>query len=110
MRSFYGVSITDIGESVSFVEAVLLTRVLLKNPASWLQAELAGWSHPASHEWAVLAHTYDLVAQVNSKPNSRPKPYPTPWRDKSKTKLGAKHQPTDVVLEKLKKMNTNLEV
>lgn len=110
MRSFYGVGIYDIGNTVSFTEAVLLVRILMRTPQSWLHAAVAEWSHPVTNEWTVLAQTYDLVAQVNSKQNSKPKPYPTPWRDKSKTKLGANNQPVDVVLAKLKKMNTNLEV
>jgi hypothetical protein len=108
MRSFYGVSIDQIGETVSYAEAVLLTRMLLKNPNSWLLTALAGWEYPVSREWTVAVHTYDLLAQVNSG-KGKPKPYPTPWPDRSKTKLGAKHQPAGHVLERLKKMNTNLE-
>jgi len=108
MRSFYGVSIDQIGHTVSYTEAVLLTRVLLRSPDSWLQSQVADWSHPVTREWTVLSHIYDLLAQVNSK--NKPKPYPTPWRDGNKTKLGSKHQSNDEVLAKLKIMNVNLEV
>lgn len=52
----------------------------------------------------VLAHSYDLTARINSK--QKPKPYPTPWENANKTKLGSKKaQSRDSVLNILDRMN-----
>lgn len=76
-RDRFGLGLRDLGTTVPWVEVVYLVAVLLRDPSSWLQTSVAGWHHPISYEWAVLAGTYDLHAQVNSK--RKPKPYPRPW-------------------------------
>jgi hypothetical protein len=59
---------------------MLLTEILLRDPASWTHAALADWKHPITQDWAVLVATYDLLAQVHSG-KRKAKPYPRPWRD-----------------------------
>lgn len=85
-RSRFSLSPDDIGEKVSWADAVYLVAVLLRDPSSWLQTSVNKWSHPVSYEWAVHAATYDMLAQVNSK--RKPKPFPRPWPDANKNRKG----------------------
>lgn len=55
--------------------------MLRRDPTSHVQAALAGWEHPASREWMVLADLYDAYARVHFK---KPKPYPRPWPNQAK--------------------------
>ena len=103
-RSRFGTSFEAIGNEVSWLEAIYLVAVLLRDPDSWLQAVHNDWDYPVSREWMTLAHTYDLHATVNSK--NRPKPYPTPWLDANTKRLGSKKpQDRSDVLAKLATMN-----
>lgn len=65
---------------VTLEELMLLIDPLMRDPMSWTHAAVAKWRHPISHEWAVLAATYDLLAQVHSG-KRKPKPFPRPWPD-----------------------------
>lgn len=85
-RHRFGLSFEEIGRSVTWKEAVLLTAVMLRDPASWVQAKMAGWGYPVSREWIAASHTYDLLARVNSK--TKPKPYPNPFPDKDTVRTG----------------------
>ena len=49
---------------MSWGEAYRLTTVLLSDPSSHVAAAVAGWDHPVSREWLVLADVYDLTARV----------------------------------------------
>lgn len=103
-RSKFHLSIQDIGGAVSLYEAALLIGMLLQQTDSWLQAALSDWKHPVSREWLVLAHTYDLLAAVNSK--NKPKPYPTPWPDENVKRIGGKAKQSNAdVLRHLETMN-----
>lgn len=103
-RSRFGISYTDIGGDVSWIEAIYLVAVLLRDPSSWLQAAKNEWDFPVSREWLVATHTYDLHAAINSK--SKPKPYPTPYPDVNTKRLKSKApQDRSSVLAKLEKMN-----
>jgi hypothetical protein len=102
-RSRFGVGIQDIGGTVTWHEAILLTAVLLKDPASWTQAVKNGWQYPVSHEWMIARHTYDLIARAHYK---KPKPFPAPWPDADKKTIGSKRPQTRAeVLAKLALMN-----
>lgn len=71
---------------------------------SWFQAVLSEWKHPVTREWIVQAHTYDLLAAVNSK--KPPKPYPTPWLADNAKRLGGKKKQSNAdVLRHLETMN-----
>jgi hypothetical protein len=72
---------------VSIGEIYLLTKSLLSDPESRVQAAVAGWDHPVSREWIILAQQFDLAHAAASK--NRPKPMPRPWPD-NKTKMGGK--------------------
>lgn len=85
-RARFHLSAEDIGISISYREACLLTTILLRDPDSWLQAKQAGWKYPVSREWIVAAHTYDLTARVNSK--NKPKPYPNPFPERDTARVG----------------------
>ncbi len=103
-RSRFQTSFEQIGVTVSWLEAVYLVSVLMRDPSSWLCAARSEWEFPASREFMVLAHTYDLTARINSK--QRPKPYPTPWENANKTKIGSKKpQDRNTVLSVLERMN-----
>lgn len=103
-RSHFGISYTDIGGDVTWIEAIYLVAVLLRDPASWLQAAKNDWDYPVSREWLVATHTFDLHAAINSK--NKPKPYPTPWGDPNTQRLKSKKpQDRSSVLAKLALMN-----
>lgn len=102
-RSRFGLSVYEIGNGVTWLEAILLVAVLLRDPTSWIQAAVNDWDFPVSREWIVQAHTYDLLHAVNSK--NKPKPYPTPWVPEGTQKLGSKKQTRSNVLDKLERMN-----
>lgn len=90
--------------TVSWLEAVYLVSVLMRDPSSWLCAARSEWEFPASREFMVAAHSYDLTARINSK--QKPKPYPTPWENANKTKIGSrKPQDRKTVLSVLERMN-----
>ena len=78
-RHRFGLGLDDLGKTVPWTEVVYLVAVLIRDPSSWLQTSINDWHHPISYEWAALAATYDLHAQVHSK--RKPKPYPRPWKD-----------------------------
>lgn len=103
-RSRFRLSFEDIGDSVSYLEAVYLVSILLRDPSSWLQAARSEWDFPVSNEWMVAANSYDLLARVNSK--QKPKPYPTPWPADGSKRIGSKRpQNKDDVLRVLERMN-----
>lgn len=87
-RHKFQVSIDDVGGTVSLREAALLISMLLHETDSWFQATLSEWKYPVTREWIVAAHTYDLIATVNSK--KTPKPYPTPWLPDNVKRVGGK--------------------
>lgn len=69
----------DVPTRVHWVEAAHLIAVLLRDPASWLQAAMNGWKHPVSREWMVLAEQVDLTLRLNAKKGARPRPLARPW-------------------------------
>lgn len=104
-RTRFNLSIYDIGESVSWSEAILLISVLMRDTDSWLQSAVSGWKFPVSRQWIVTAHLWDLLANINSK--KKPKPYPTPWPDADTKKIGGttKPQQSSKVRALLERMN-----
>jgi hypothetical protein len=107
-RSRFHLSTDAIGYEVSFLEAIYLTSILLRDTSSWLQAAVGGWDYPVTREWIAITHTYDLLALVNSdKKKPKPKPYPTPYPNGDKNKIGSSKakQSNSSVLEKLNQMN-----
>lgn len=103
-RSQFGVSYLEIGRSLTYLEASHLIAILIQSSDSWLCAAVAEWKYPVSNEWTVLANTYDLLAQVNSK--KKPKPYQRPWKDPSSNKLGSNSkQSRSDVIRRLNQMN-----
>ena len=77
----------------------------MRDPSSWTQAASAGWQYPVSRDWMVAAHTYDLMAVVNSGKGKKPKPYPHPWPDKEQTRVGRTDLPFSEVRAVLDRMN-----
>jgi len=106
-RAFYNFGIDDIGKKVTLLEATLLIRILLRKPDSALQAAIAGWEYPVSREWVVLAHLWDLTANINSK--RKVKPYPNPFKNDAVSRLGKTDLPTATVKKLLASMNPKEE-
>jgi hypothetical protein len=107
-RHKFGLSYLEIGKSITWLEAVLLTAGLMNETDSHLQAAKNDWDYPVSREWIIATQIFDLLARVNSK--NKPKPYPTPWPDPNVTKIGAKTiQPRKKILEQLDRMNPSKE-
>ena len=88
-----------MGFAVTYREAFFLVGMLFRNPASWTYAAEQGWEHPASPEWIVAKHTFDLIARVNSE--TPPPEYPAPWIRSTRPKI----QDRADVMRKLKLMN-----
>ena len=99
LRATYGVSLYDFGFSISYREAIDLVGMLRKNPSSWVHALEEGWQFPASFEWIVLKHTFDLIAAANSE--QTPEPYPAPWDTANRPTPLSREE----VEEQLRKMN-----
>ena len=87
-RSHYNLSIFDAGKTYSYVEALYLTKALLKQSDSRLGAEMRGWEYPVSYESMVLMDLFDLLHIINSK--KKPKPYKRPYstEDNNRTRMG----------------------
>lgn len=76
-REMYGVS----PWGVPIREACLLLRALLEDSRSRVAAQAAGWKHPATREWMMLAQLHDAVIDTTPglKDASRyhmPRPWP----------------------------------
>lgn len=88
---------------MTWLEAILLVSILLQDTNSWVQASKSEWGFPVSREWIVQAHTFDLLATVNSG-KKKPKPYPAPWPDPSVNKIGSSKKRSDADVRRLLKM------
>jgi hypothetical protein len=103
-RIRFNFGIEDVGATITWLEALRLVSVLLRDPSSWLQAARNEWSYPVDRNWILASQTYDLLAMVNSK--KKPKPYPTPWPDSNVNRLRPKKaQSRSNVLKQLRRMN-----
>ena len=102
-RNKFGISYEEIGNSVSWLEAIYLVSVLPRDVSSCLYASQNEWTFAVSREWLVLKDTYELNAAIATR--KVPKPYPGPWQAKNENKLGASNQRRDDVLKKLTQMN-----
>lgn len=91
-RTRFHLPLDDVGHGMSWGEGWRLTHELLNDVTSHVAAAAAGWPHPITREWAVLADVYDLLARVNSERKRKPKPYPRPW-DKNKKRFGRATRP-----------------
>lgn len=101
-RARFNLSVADFGAKITWLEVLQLTSILLRDPTSWLQAAHGKWKHPISYDWLVLANTFDLLAQVNSK--NTPKPYARPWSDQGAERSGKPAVPESRVREVLNAM------
>ena len=104
LRRELGVSLYDFGFSIHLREAVDLVGMLLMNPATWIHAAENEWDYPATQEWIVLKHLYDLTVMANTA-SGTPIEYPAPWIRSQRPKA----QPRSVVEARLKAMNPERE-
>lgn len=102
-RSRFNIGLNEVGDRITYLEAIYLLSIVLRDTSSWLQAAESGWDYPVSREWIASSHIYDLLAAVNSK--KKPKPYPTPWLPDGTQRLGNKKQSRNSVIERLRLMN-----
>lgn len=92
-------SADDIGtKAMSYGEAIDHVGLLLQDPSSWIQASVAGWDHPASREWFVLADQFDAFVQANTPKGRKVEPYQRPLSDKTRPvdKIGEVIEPRDM--------------
>jgi hypothetical protein len=86
-RQFYGISLTNIPQTVSYKEAILLIYSLETKTESLYFAKKNKWKYPASKEYLILADLIDvLIASNSSKKNI--KPYPRPFKTGNKNVSG----------------------
>jgi len=102
-RTQYNCSFDDVGGSITWIEAIYLVSVLMRNPQSWLQAAHNGWKYPVDHNWMVTAELFDLTLRANSK--NKPKPMPRPWPDQNSERVGKPVHSRDAILRNLERMN-----
>jgi hypothetical protein len=88
LRHLCGVSIDDLGVTVSWREACLLLGEMVTDPSTRTCAALGGWKHPVSREWVLLAQHVDDYRQAHSK--RRIRPWPRPWPAPGTTQMGGK--------------------
>jgi hypothetical protein len=105
LRERFGLTLTDIGSSVTYLDAVYLVSILMRDPSSWTTAAFSGWNYPVSREWIVASHTFDLHASLNSGKGKKPKPYPNPFPNKDVTRTGKTDKSPEEVKRLLAKMN-----
>lgn len=79
-----GVSIRDIGKSVTWTEAVLLVGTIRNRPGTETFAAVRNHEYAMSLEARILADLIDSFRAANSK--HKPKSYPRPWEGEDKTK------------------------
>lgn len=77
-RHRFNTSVFDVGGSMRWDEAYLLTAQLLKDTDSAVFAACNEWKFPVKREWLVMADLFDLTLRVNAG-KRRPKPYPRPF-------------------------------
>lgn len=102
-RTQYNCSFDDVGTSITWIEAIYLVSVLMRNPQSWLQAAHNGWKHPVDNNWMLLAELFDLTMRANSK--NKPKPLPRPWPDQNSERVGKTTHSRESILRNLERMN-----
>lgn len=85
-RTRFGLPLSVVGsKTMRWGEAWRLTLLLLRDPSSFVSAEVAGWNYPAARGELVLLDLYDL--QHASKAKRKPLPRPRPW-DRDKKTIG----------------------
>jgi hypothetical protein len=67
------------------LELIDLVDGLRRDPASRLQAALAGWEYPVTREWLALVDLFDLQHKVAAK--NKPQPYARPF-DRARNRIG----------------------
>lgn len=82
-RTRFRLPLAEVGDTMSWSEAVRLSYILRADPSSALAAALAGWDHPISREALILMDHYDLDRGVAG--DKRWKGYPRPWKTSDKT-------------------------
>lgn len=84
-----GIPLTGLTDGrIGWMEGYLLTRALMRDPSSRVQAAAAGWKYPMTRESMILADLYDALVAVNTdkKHKSRIVPYARPWPDQNRRK------------------------
>lgn len=79
------------GKAVDHVKVDRLLRVATRETTSHLFAARAGWDYPLSREGIQQADLFDAINQlikVTAGSKQRLKPYPRPWPDTNKNRLG----------------------
>jgi hypothetical protein len=71
--------------SVSWVEAIHLTGMLMRDSRSWLQAGVNRWAFPVSAEWQLAAQHFDVFVASQSKKKQKPLKRPWPMNE---TRIG----------------------
>lgn len=83
-RDRFGISADDIGDTVSFGEAIDLIDELAVEMGTHLQASMDGWQWPASWSEINQAQLTEAYFNVHRDEKKRPQPFvvPMPWPGK----------------------------
>lgn len=94
-RRFYGISVWDIPKKVTWAEAILLFRQLMKNTESLTLAAINQWERPFSYSDRIAMDNFDLLFAANSE--KKGDGYPRPWNAAKKITKGS--MPLDKAIE-----------
>lgn len=89
-RTRFHLALSEVGESMTWGEAIRHTTTLAADPSSHICAALGEWDRPVTSIELVLMDLYDLSHRVAWRQaggkGQRPKPYPRPWPDRKRTR------------------------
>lgn len=100
-RTRFRLPLSAVGRSMPWGEAWRLTQILAGDSSSLVASTLAGWPHPFSQTDRILADLFDL--QHRSKARKRPDPYPRPWAEGNRKRLGRSSLPPMTAREALRR-------
>lgn len=83
-RSFFGLSAYEVGKSLSYREAIMLTSELLRDPNSRLAAAARGWERPIGFVENRLTDLTEVIINQNRKKNDAPFHIDRPYEVKKK--------------------------
>lgn len=78
-RERFQLSLTEVGRTLTYGEAILLAGQLMKDQSSHLYASMSGWEHPLSRLELMMQVVAERVLAVTRDEKKQPKPTTFGW-------------------------------